>query len=96
VLQRAITQKPFILRSDVEFCTNRTQRFTQGFLGKIEHSATIPNATQRMKMVRRAQRSLSNVIFTDCQPQYPNFQADFNADFIRVQEVFSLPAHHRR
>ena len=29
----------------------------------------------------------SNGVFTDCQPQYPDSQGDFNADFTGLQEV---------
>jgi hypothetical protein len=33
------------------------------------------------------QGSESNAVFTDCQPQYPDLQGDFNADFTGLQEV---------
>jgi hypothetical protein len=33
--------------------------------------------------------SESNEVFTDCQPQYPDLQGYFNADFTEVQEVFN-------
>jgi hypothetical protein len=31
--------------------------------------------------------SESNEVFTDCQPQYPDLQSHFNADFTRPQKV---------
>jgi hypothetical protein len=31
--------------------------------------------------------SESNEVFTDCQPQYPDLQGYFNADFMGLQEV---------
>ena len=31
----------------------------------------------------------SNEVFTDCQPQYPDLQGDYNADFTGVQAVFN-------
>jgi hypothetical protein len=31
--------------------------------------------------------SESNEVFTDCQPQYPDLQGDFNSDFTGLQEV---------
>ena len=33
------------------------------------------------------QGSESKDVFTDCQPQYPDLQGDFNADFTGLQEV---------
>ena len=33
--------------------------------------------------------SESSGVFTDYQPQYPDLQGDFNADFTRVQAVFN-------
>jgi hypothetical protein len=38
-------------------------------------------------------RSESNAAFTDNQPQYPDFQRYFNADFMRVQDVFITTRH---
>jgi hypothetical protein len=32
--------------------------------------------------------SESNGVFTDCQPQYPDLQGDFNIDFTGVQALF--------
>jgi hypothetical protein len=37
--------------------------------------------------------SESNGVFTDCQPQYPDLQGDFNANFTGLQEV-SGTIHH--
>ena len=33
--------------------------------------------------------SESNGVFTDCQPQYPDFQGYFNSGFIGVQGLFA-------
>ncbi|MGD0351850.1 MAG: hypothetical protein ABSB84_16265 [Verrucomicrobiota bacterium] len=45
-----------------------------------------------MKLNKRSNRqwrrgSESNEVFTDNQPQYPDLQGDFNADYTGLQEV---------
>ena len=35
-------------------------------------------------------RSESNEVFTDYQPQYPDLQGDFNADFTVLQAVSNI------
>jgi hypothetical protein len=35
----------------------------------------------------------SNEVFIDCQPQYPDLQGDFNADFTGLQEVSDTIRH---
>jgi hypothetical protein len=47
-----------------------------------------------LKLNKRSDRqwrheSESNAVFTDCQPQYPDLQGYFNADFTGVQVVFN-------
>jgi hypothetical protein len=37
--------------------------------------------------------SESNEVFTDCQPQYPDLQGDFSADFTGLQEVSDTIRH---
>jgi hypothetical protein len=38
--------------------------------------------------------SESNEVFTDHQPQYPDFQSNVNADFTGLQAYFLLSAHY--
>jgi hypothetical protein len=37
--------------------------------------------------------SESNDVFTDCQPQYPDLQGNFNIGFTRLQVVFRTTRH---
>jgi len=39
------------------------------------------------------QGSESKDVFTDCQPQYPDLQGDFNTGFTGLQAVLSLSAY---
>jgi hypothetical protein len=46
------------------------------------------------KFTRESRRgSESNEVFTDCQPQYPDLQGYFNADFTGLQEVSDTIRH---
>src|ERR1035437_3112944 len=38
-------------------------------------------------------RSESNGVFTDCQPQYPDLQGNFNIDSKGLQEIFGTTRH---
>jgi hypothetical protein len=42
----------------------------------------------RLAVSRKIRGSESNDVFTDCQPQYPDLQGDFNIDFTGVQTLF--------
>jgi hypothetical protein len=42
-----------------------------------------------LNLVAVSQCSQSLVPVTDCQPQYPDLQGDFNADFTGLQAVFN-------